>query len=328
MFVSCLLVNMVFINKSSLSIACALLFTNAQADLYTGLATRDQNPLLIPYWVPHTIAATGSSELQISSSLFISNTAQDETTPNETLIINAETYRLDINLQYEKNNWVYQMQIPFIASNGGFLDEIIIDWHDFLGLPQGSRLNQPNNTLNIQYQNNNEQIIDSQQSYDGIGDISFVAVRPLYQGKTSTWALGLGLNIPSGESNPLISNQGTDAALWLSYLPQTSPAFITVGIIKASNNGLFKNRLKSLVIFAQSGFEMAISHQTKLQFQLDYHSAFINSQTDALGESLQMQIGLHFAQLMSPNIRLFFSEDILVGSAPDITFGAQINWSL
>ncbi len=312
------------------SFACALFFLNshAHADVYTGLATHDQNPLLTPYWIPHTIAATGHSELQITSILLITNTLHDETKSNETLIINSETYRLDINLQYESNDWVYHLQIPFISSNSGFLDELIIDWHDLFGMPQGARLNHPNDTLNIQYQHNNEQIIDEQKYYNGIGDLSFVAVHPLRQSINGTWNFGLGLNIPSGERNLLISNQSVDSAIWLSYLSRSTPVFITLGIIKPGDGGLFKNKLKKSVVFAQSGFEFAISDQTKVQLQLDYHSKFINSQTDALGESLQLQIGLHVSQFMSSDIRLFFSEDISVGSAPDITMGAQVNWRL
>lgn len=321
---------MVFTNKSILrSVATLLLFFShaVVAEFYSGLATHDQNPLLIPYWIPHTIAATGKSGIQISTSFFLSNTLHDEAKNNERLIIDSETYRLDLNLQYEIAEWVYHVQIPILSTNSGFMDETIINWHDALSLPQGNRLNYNNDQLNIQYQINNEIIIDSQQAYSGIGDISLASVRPFYSNSGATWMLGLGLNIPSGSNNVLISNQSIDGSIWLSYLSENKPVFLTFGLIKHGNNGFLKNRLKSSVTFVQSGFEIPLSTYINAQLQLDYHSKLINSNTDALGQSLQVQIGLNFTQNQFGNLQLFFSEDILVGSAPDITFGLQLDWA-
>ena len=57
------------------------------------------------------------------------------------------------------------------------------------------------------------------------------------------------------------------------------------------------------------------------------HSALINnSSLTAFGNSLQMQVGLQFSNLIKKhNLDLFFAEDIKPGSAPDITFGARLS---
>lgn len=322
---------MVFTINVILRLAASLLLFfshSVAAELYSGLATRDQNPLLIPYWIPHTVAATGKSGVQISTSFFISNTLHDEAKNNERLIIDSETYRFDLNLQYEIADWVYHVQIPVIASNGGFMDDVIIKWHNALSLPQGNRLNYNSDKINIQYQTNNEMLIDTQQAYSGIGDISLSSIRPFYSDEDMTWTLGLGLNIPSGNNNVLISNQRVDGSIWLSYFSENKPIFLTLGIIKHGNSGYLKNRLRSSVIFVQSGLEIPVSAYFDAQLQLDYHSKFINSNTDALGQSLQVQFGINIIQGMLKNLQLFFSEDILVGSAPDITFGLQLDWRL
>lgn len=323
------LVNTVFTHKFNyLLITVSLLFVCKLSIVvaYSGLATHDQNPLLIPYWIPHTLEANGRNGLQVSSSLFISNTLHDENNSNETLIIDAETYRFDLNFQYEVSDWLYHAQIPLISSSGGFLDGFIIKWHDTFGLAQGGRLQHPNEQLNIQYQRHNSQLINTQYSYDGIGDISLVIVRPLSFGLESAWNIGLGVNLPTGNNNKLISNDKIDRSVWLSYNPSSTPIFITLGAIQPGNGGVFKNTLKSSVFFSQVGFAIPINDRIKGQLQIDYHSAFIESNTDALGDSLQIQVGLHFSHLKSADIQLFFSEDIWVRSTPDITFGLQLDW--
>ena len=46
----------------------------------------------------------------------------------------------------------------------------------------------------------------------------------------------------------------------------------------------------------------------------------------AFGNSLQIQLGLGFPQLFENHrLDVFFSEDILVGSAPDISFGLRLS---
>ncbi len=314
------------INSLAMGLFCISTFANATA--FLPLATHDQNPLLISYWIPHSIVPTGSKHVQITNSLFITNTLHIENTVNEKLIIDGEIYRFDINLQYEKNQWVYHLQIPLLASSGGFLDDIIINWHDAFNLPQGHRLTTANDQINLQYSVNEQQIIQSQQVFNGLGDISLAAVRPIYLNSNNVWHIGLGLNIPSGESNEFISNQGLDSAFWLSYLPTNKPLLFTLGIIKPHNAGLFEGHLQSSVLFIQTGFEIPFSASFKGQLQLDYHSAFINTKTQALGQSLQIQIGLHIKQNKQSSLQLFFSEDILVNSAPDISFGLQYNWLL
>ena len=322
---------MVFTNKSGFKLLIvSLLFVLklTVANAYSGLATHDQNPLLIHYWIPHTITSNGQSGLQISSSLFITNTLHDENNSNETLIIDAETYRFDLNLQYEVSDWIYHIQIPVISSNGGFLDDFIIKWHDIFGLPQGQRLQHPIDQINIQYQSDNNQLIDTQQSYDGIGDISLVIVHSFSSSSGKSWNIGLGLNLPTGDSNALISNNKIDSSIWVNYSPVKKPYFFTFGAINPGKGGLLKNKLKSSVLFAQTGLIVPINDDTKGQIQLDYHTSFIDSATVALGNSLQIHLGLHFNYYDSANLQLFFSEDILVGSAPDITFGMQLDWKL
>ena len=60
--------------------------------------------------------------------------------------------------------------------------------------------------------------------------------------------------------------------------------------------------------------------------QFDLHSKTIDdSDLDAFGNSLQIQLGLGFLNLIEDHrLDLFFSEDIKVGSAPDISFGARL----
>ena len=59
-----------------------------------GLPTRDQNPILQPYYLP-TLGFASQPGWQYSNSLFITNTFQTESVNSETLVIDAESYRLE-----------------------------------------------------------------------------------------------------------------------------------------------------------------------------------------------------------------------------------------
>jgi len=77
----------------------------------------------------------------------------------------------------------------------------------------------------------------------------------------------------------------------------------------------------------QIGAEHAFTENVTGILQLDLHSSLIkDSSLTAFGNSMQMQMGLQFNNLVrNHNLDLFFSEDILSGSAPDITFGIRVS---
>ena len=88
-----------------------------------------------------------------------------------------------------------------------------------------------------------------------------------------------------------------------------------------------KELVKDRIWLSQLGTEYDFNENISAILQFDLHTATLeNTQLRAFGNSLQMQIALQFRNWI-PNhaIDLFFSEDILIESAPDITFGLRVS---
>lgn len=315
------------------SIHCLLicLFTStvAFAQIYPGLPTRSQNPLLHSYLIPAmpvTSPATSNEKLSISHALYITNTYQLESNNNENLVIDVENTRYDFQLNFSQSLWHFNLSVSLLSNQSGFLDQTIEGWHDFWGLPQGGRDSARNDQLNLLYQKNGIDIINTQRSSQGIGDIQLAAGYAL-SANSQFW---FALEIPSSDNDLFISSQGVDYALWYLTSTQLNDKLISygsLGLSFPSNDGLFMNRLENKVIFGQLGLKYAWYPRYQLLLQLDMHSDIAkNSALDALGNSIQAQFGLRIARLFNRHqLDLFFSEDILPGYAPDITFGIRLS---
>jgi hypothetical protein len=70
------------------------------------------------------------------------------------------------------NGFAAQVQIPYRYTGGGVLDSAIDSWHDFFGLPQGSRCGVAEDRVRIAYASGNTVLFDERESQSGLGDIS------------------------------------------------------------------------------------------------------------------------------------------------------------
>lgn len=314
-----------FTNKALFSVLLLSNTLQAQTHFFSGLATRDQNPILLGFWQPHTLPARIQKK-ELYSQVSISNTMHQETTDKEQLFIDAESYRLDFNLAYPLKTGLLHLQIPFISHQAGGLDSLIYKFHDFFSMPQGYRNLHQQNQYQLSYTKDSNNIIHSSQSVSGLGDISLSYSFPIMESTHSYLSANTGINLPTGSD--LLSNKQIDLAVWVSYFINTksqSAYFITLGAVKNGQGGGFSDLIVSNSTFVQTGLKWPLIKNIALMLQADYRSSFLQ-QTDVriLGKSLQLQTGLEIPLSKENVLNLFFSEDILVGSAPDITFAASL----
>jgi hypothetical protein len=92
------------------------------------------------------------------------------------------------------------------------------------------------------------------------------------------------------------------------------------------DDGNLQGLLVDKIWVAQLGTQYRFTDGLAGTVQLDWHSQIIDdSDLTALGDSLQIQLGLGFLELIDNHrLDLFFSEDIKVESAPDISFGLRL----
>ena len=65
-------------------------------------------------------------------------------------------------------------ELPWRRVSGGSLDGFIENWHDFFGLPNGSRNRLPRDELLIEYRMADKTLLLVDESASGIGDIPAV----------------------------------------------------------------------------------------------------------------------------------------------------------
>jgi len=302
---------------------------NRAAATTIGLPTRDQNPMLQAYYLP-ALGFSSQPGWKYSHSLFITNTFQEESKGNEILVIDAESYRYDFAIAYQQNNWRLTTKIPLIFNQGGSLDRLIEGWHDLFGLPEGRRESNPNDQLNIQYIKNGQTIFLQSTAENDVGDIEVSLSYHLAGDEKRSTELSVGIELPTGSVDSNSGNEATDIALWLSHQRAVTDLTNLYGLIAYSRlgkGGQLDEELNTGTWVAQLGAEHVFTPKITGILQFDMHSALIkDSALTAFGDSLQVQVGLQFSHLIkNHNLDLFFSEDILRGSAPDITFGIRLS---
>ncbi len=312
---------------SNLYLFYILLFSTVNAaQFYPGLPTRSQNPMLQGYFIPAMPAATTQEKWSFSHSLYFTNTYQRDKSTTEELIIDVENTRYDFQVNHTHNLWLFNINASLIRNQSGFLDQVIEDWHDFFGLPQGGRNQAQNDRIHLLYQKDGLDIINSHQVEEGIGDVQLAAG---YQLNTNS-QFWFAVELPASSTSEFISNKAIDIAAWYSAMAQPSSKLTrygSIGVALPADNGLLENHLNNQFMFGQFGFNYIYNAHIHILLQVDIHSQIIKqSHLDAFDSSLQTQLGLRFPSLINNHqLELFFSEDIFPGHAPDITFGLRVS---
>ena len=315
--------------RHSLAAVCTIITLYASAQplfASSGFATRELNPMLQPIYLPSLVPVKTENGWRVDHSFFITNDLQQKNKGNESLIIDVENYRYEFDVSYRKDNWLTQVSIPLMANRGGELDSTIESWHDLFGLPNGDRDKFPQDDIVIQYVRDGIVEYSQTSSSSGVGDIS-LALGYQPTGKTAYFA---GIELPTGSESDFTGNEAIDVAFWVSHeagVSVNTNAYGMLGISFPGDGGQLEGLVRDEVWVAQLGFDYRFSNDYIGTAQLDMHGATIeDSDLKAFGESFQILLGLGFPNLLENHrLDLFFTEDILVNSAPDITFGLRLS---
>ncbi|MDC1286949.1 DUF3187 family protein [Gammaproteobacteria bacterium] len=305
-------------------LSAVLGFNQAFAD--GGFATRDLNPILQPIYLPTLATFNPQNGWKIDHSVYITNTLQEESRGDESLIIDVENYRYELGIRYRQDKWLARLDLPFVSNSAGELDSAIDDWHRFFGLPQGKRNEFPRNEINIGYQRNGSVAYRQDSSSSGLADIALAVG---YQAD-DRFAWFAGIELPSGDAADYSGNEAVDTALWLTYQNKVNEemgTFALLGVSFPGDGGNLEGLVVDQIWVAQAGFDYRFKPSIVGSLQFDFHSQTIeHSELKAFGNSLQAQFGLGFLDLIGDHrFDFFFSEDIHVGSAPDISFGLRLS---
>lgn len=244
----------------------------------------------------------------------------------ENLVLDGESQRYELGARYGLGSrWEIGVMVPWLAFNGGALDNFIERWHGAWGLPDGGRPNYRTRQLQFLYQRNGRTELNFAQAEAGFGDVQVQLANQLLQAARDSVALIASFNLPTGDDKKLTGSGGTSAAFmlagthsnWLD-LPLTLHA--NLGVQTLPKSDVLDDRQKNTVWFGAGEIAWAVAQDWRLRAQINMHSALYDSALTALG-SASTQLLLGGSVRLSPHwvLDAAVGEDIAVDTAPDVT---------
>jgi hypothetical protein len=339
-----------FINKHLLSngsillkwVFCSMvtLFTfmllpfSTQAIELIPFATSNQSPLVqisgLPPAEPGTLVGAGRYAARLS--LDVASNYVTDNNATESVLLDGETYRTNLNLRYGINErFEIGFDIPYISHVGGCLDSFIDNFHDIFHLPDGGRSEAPRDRLVYSYERNGTPLVNLTDSAHGLGDLRLNAAWQLDRktgSQPEAMALRLSLKLPTGDSDKLLGSGGIDLALSLNgqrEFPLENSrlaVFASLGALGTTNGEVLKKQRRNLALFGTLGCGWALYDWLALKAQFDGHtSMYKDSDFDEVDSgSVQLVMGASIKVAERTTIDLGLSEDLWVYTAPDAVF--------
>lgn len=320
----------------SICLSCA---TSALALEITPFRTANRSPLLYFYGIPSDTSSdllTGRQwEFSITQDIASINVIDN--TAGEQMFLDGELYRWSLIGKYGLGrNLELGIELPYVVQGGGFLDGFIVDWHHFFGLPQGGRNVLPRNRLKYRYTKNGVTRLDASPAANGISDMSLLAGYQLYSFRDDrdhdTLAFRAQLKLPTGNSSDMLGSGSTDLALFITGSRNsrsswgTLGSFASLGGMYSSDGDILKQQRQNLVGFGTIGTGWSPAEWIGFKLQGHFTTPFYNNSTlRELGTwtvLLTMGGTLRFPDNYLLDIGV--GEDILVNTAPDVTFNLAL----
>ena len=318
--------------KTSGFFLALLFFTshNSFAEQPSPLLTRNESPFSIIYGLPLASSALllNNNDSRWISSFNFSNTINAQSNSNENLFIDVETWHVNFLYDYAfKENWMFRLQLPYIVHSGGFLDSPIDSYHQALGLPEHIRPDFPNDQIDINLNYNNFTLTDINSRQQSLGDISLQFAWQAEHSEQHALSYWFSLKLPTGNEDKLTGSGATDIALWASVnqgLTETRWLYGQAGLLYMGNSSAFSKLQNNLAVFGNAGIKFQAGKDVELKTQLDFHSAFYDSDLDFLSHVVQLTLGGTYNINKKHKLDFAVVEDILNTASPDVSF--NVSW--
>ena len=279
------------------------------------------HPLLGLISVPAALTDTNTLATVQLSTL---NTYLPRKSNDELLLLDGETTRLDIRLQYPaQRRWQLGFDVALYQHGGGALDGFVDQWHDTFRLPASGRESAPTGRLLYWYQRNGEDVFRLEHAASGIGDMQVWLAKSLSM--LPAWSARIGLAVPSGALDQLTGKEALDVFAELNVetpklFGSDLDAHWSVGVVKQGHSESFWNT-KPEVYYSQGWFDFPLHPLWSFRGQYLIHSAAFNSSLRVLGEHALMLYGGLARKLPGwGRVTLGVSEDPEYGTAQDVGF--------
>lgn len=313
------------------NIASSILFLLPAGAIADALPDHDNGPLTgIFGFLESTdggdIADRG--EYDWTTTLNVSSHSIVEIRGGESLILDGETTRLAFNYRHGiSQRFDIGFEVPYLWHESGSLDSAIDQWHKIFGLPDGGRDTRQRDQLEFAYSSAGGAGIGLTTNSRGVGDIRLLAGWQISKTEKRQSALQLGLKLPTGKSDMLLGSGGTDVSLGIA-VDTTSlwgntnlSGFYRANVTHLGKPDWLVNRYKNIVGQLAFGMAYRLNRSVDLRLQSRIRSAVYDSATENLGDpSMSLTFGADFSVADDYRLSLSVAEDVLPGTAPDVSF--------
>jgi len=302
---------------------------------------RNQSPIIQIFGLPPTEGGqiTPPERTKIRLVMDVANNFTEDKSAEESLLFDGETSRITLSLRHGfSDEWEAGIDIPVVSHQGGMLDGLIENWHNTFGLPQGGRDDAPRNRLHYFYRDEGEEKegLNFSNSGTGLGDTTIYLAYQLTHDTSSRRYIALrgGIKLPSGDSDNLRGSGGTDVHLRLSISDAESlknynvSLFGSMGLLWLEKGEVLRSKQRQKVGFGSVGLGWTPINWLTLKLQIDGHTKFFSASHLKQIDSSSAQLAIGGAIRISEQlvIDLCVVEDIIVDTAPDVTFHAALTY--
>ncbi|SEQ82716.1 Protein of unknown function [Solimonas aquatica] len=245
----------------------------------------------------------------------------------EALLLDGETLRLNLAARWNWRGWLLGAELPVLNTSGGVLDSPIESWHQFFGLPNGNREDEPRKQYRDVYQRNGQTLLDLDSGKTGIGDARLSLARC---GAAGCWR-GL-LQLPTGDAERLMGG-GLGGALWYErpYAFAAGGAWsgaLAAGVAAVRADGPLQDQQRQFIPFgwASLGYQLLARLELGAQFYL-HGPLYSDSELAALRRpGGQLAFGLRYRPTPQTSLWLGAQEDPIIESSPDFSIHLAVDW--
>lgn len=302
----------------------------ADSELNSPFFSSNLNPLVQVYGLPTTRGAVLAKEQQWKTGLQLeaANTFSFDDKGSESIFLDGETYRATLSASYGLSDRLeLGIEIPYLSHDGGQLDSLIEDWHDFWGLPNGDRGDFAQDQLDYSYRKNGQQLLDFEEAESGLGDASLLLAWQLSSTEETTWSLRTGVKLPTGDADKLTGSESTDVHLGVHVSDQGlfgNPSFYThanLGVLWMDEGEVLDDSREDWVGYGSGSLSWMVSQRVSLKAQVDFHTAFYDSELEEIGDFTAVLVfGGSIRAAKNTVVDISMSEDIVVNASPDVVF--------
>ena len=266
----------------------------------------------------------GSVVLELNSS--VANTQTSGNNGEEIVLLDGETWRLAPRLRYGfAGGWEVEAELPWLRHSGGELDQLIEDWHELWGLPDGERDEMPRDRLFFGYAGPGAEFAHTGTAA-GLGDASLNLVREIWQNSQAVLSVRGTVKFASGDEDEWLGSGSEDYSLGLGFSAAAAAQSDwlwhgQLGYTRAGKITALGDIQERNLWFAGLGMEWRAWETLHLKLQIDSHAAPADSSLEQIGDTaVQLSAGVTWTPASRWELDFSFSEDIALDTAADIVF--------